>query len=661
MNTASSSGSGTLPSYTITNPRENLKGITTRSGVAYDGPTIPTTTSSSPKVVERETEVTKDTVPPTNNRSTEDVQPLVVQVETQVPKSEPVVEPVEAPISAPKPNPKVLIPYSSRLKDQKLREKANNQMENFYQIFQELRFDISFADALILMPKFASTIKSLLTNKEKMFELAKTPLNEHCSAVLLNKLPEKLGDPEKFLIPCDFPGMDECLALADLGASINLMPLSVWKKLSLPELTYTCMTLELEDRSISRPIGIAEDVYVKVGKFQFPTDFVVVDFDADPRVPLILGRSFLKTRRALIDVYEGELTLRVGKEAVTFNLDQTSRYSANYNDMTANRIDVIDMACEEYSQEVLGFSDVIASGNPTPYYDPIVSTSSPTLTPFGDSDFLLEEVDAFLALEDDPTSPEVDHSYYDSEGDILLLEAFLNDDPSLPPPTQGMYLPEIQKELKICEAKNDKSSIDEPPEVELKDLPPHLEYAFLEGDDKLPVIIAKDLSVEEKAALIKVLKSHKRAIAWKLSDIKGINPEFCTHKILMEEDYKPAVQHQRRVNPKIHDVIKKEVEKLLDAGLIYPISDSPWVSPVHCLPKKSGFTVVENEENELIPTRLVTGWRVCIDYQKLNDATRKDHFPLPFMDQMLERLAGNEYYCFLDGFSGYFQIPIDPS
>ncbi|GJY70673.1 reverse transcriptase domain-containing protein [Tanacetum coccineum] len=303
-------------------------------------------------------------------------------------------------------------------------------------------------------------------------------------------------------------------------------------------------------------------------------------------------------------------------KAVTFNLDQTSRYSSNYDDMTANQIDVIEMACEEYSQEVLGFSDVIASGNPTPYYDPIVSTSSPTLTPFGDSDFLLEEVDAFLALKDDLTSPEVDDSYYDPEGDILLLESFLNDDPSLPPPTQGNYLPE----------------------VELKDLPPHLEYAFLEGDNKFPVIIAKDLSVEEKAALIKVLKSHKRAIAWKLSDIKGINPEFCTHKILMEEDYKPAVQHQRRVNPKIHDVIKKEVEKLLDAGLIYPISDSPW----------------------LIPTRLVTGWRVCIDYQKLNEATRKDHFPLPFMDQMLKRLAGNEYYYFLDGFSGYFQIPIDP-
>ncbi|GJV43921.1 reverse transcriptase domain-containing protein, partial [Tanacetum coccineum] len=191
-------------------------------------------------------------------------------------------------------------------------------------------------------------------------------------------------------------------------------------------------------------------------------------------------------------------------------------------------------------------------------------------------DFILEEVDAFLALDDDPTSLKVDDSYYDPEGDILLLDSFLNDDPSPPPPTQGNYLPEIRKELKVCEAKTDKSSIDEPPEVELKDLPPHLEYAFLEGDNKLPIIIAKDLSVEEKAALIKVLKSHKRAIAWKLSDIKGINPEFCTHKILMEEDYKPAIQHQRRVNPKIHDVIKKEIEKFLDTRLIYPISDSPW-------------------------------------------------------------------------------------
>nr|GEX13416.1 reverse transcriptase domain-containing protein [Tanacetum cinerariifolium] len=408
---ASTSSSGTLPSNTIANPKSELNAITTRSGVSYDGPQIPPLPSFLPKVVENKPEATKSTVTPPKNGSTEDVQPLVVQTETPVIQiSKPVTKPVIAPVSAPKPNPKSSIQYPSRRNDERNREKANNQIEKFYQIFKDMSFKISFADALILTHKFSSTLKALIGNKEKLSEMARTPLNEHCSVVLLKKLPEKLGDPGKFLIPCDFPRMDECLALADLGARINLMPCSVWKRLSLPELTLTCMTLELADRSISRPIGVAEDVYVKVGKFHFPADFVVVDFDADPRVPLILRRSFLKTERALIDVLEGELTLRIGKEAITFYLDQTSRYSANYNDMTKNRIDVIDIDYEEYSQEVLGFSDVIASGNPTPNYDLIVSTTSLTLTPFGNSDFLLEEVDAFLALEDDPTTPKVDQS-----------------------------------------------------------------------------------------------------------------------------------------------------------------------------------------------------------------------------------------------------------
>nr|GEZ58129.1 reverse transcriptase domain-containing protein [Tanacetum cinerariifolium]GEZ71038.1 reverse transcriptase domain-containing protein [Tanacetum cinerariifolium] len=320
MNTASSSGSGTLP-----------------------GLTIPTT-SSSP-VVKRKTEATKDTVHPTNNRSTEDVQPSVFPTESPILNSKPVIspiiEPVASSVSAPRPNQRPKIPYPSRLQDQKPCDKANDQREKIFQIFKDLNFNISFADAFILMPKFGPSIKSLLTNKDKLCELARTPLNEHCSAVLLKKLPEKLEDPGNHL----------------------------------PDLSPTCMTLELTDRLISRPVGVAEDVFVKV-------------------------------------------------------------------------------------------------------------------------------------------------------------EAFLNDDPSLPPPNQENYLPEVRKELKICEAKYDKSSIDEPPEVDLKDLPPHLEYAFLEGDDKLPVIIAKDLSMEEKTALITVLKSHKRASAWKLSDIKGIDPEFCTHKIL---------------------------------------------------------------------------------------------------------------------------------
>nr|GEV82970.1 reverse transcriptase domain-containing protein [Tanacetum cinerariifolium] len=235
-------------------------------------------------------------------------------------------------------------------------------------------------------------------------------------------------------------------------------------------------------------------------------------------------------------------------------------------------------------------------------------------------------------------------------GDILYLEKLLNEDP--------FQLPSM--DLKQEEETKAKSSIKEPPEQELKELPSHFEYAFLEDTDKLPVIIAKNLKDVEKEALIKVLKSHKQAIAWKIFDIKGIDPRFYTNKIFMEEDYKQTFQSQRRVNPKIHDVIKKEVIKLLDARIIYPIFDCPWLSPIHCVPKKGGMTVVANENNEIISTRLVTGLRVCIDYRKLNDANRKDHFSLPFIDQMLERLAGNEFYCFLDDFLGYFQISIDP-
>nr|GEY61246.1 reverse transcriptase domain-containing protein [Tanacetum cinerariifolium] len=336
--------------------------------------------------------------------------------------------------------------------------------------------------------------------------------------------------------------------------------------------------------------------------------------------------------------------------------------SISYKNLQSlNMVDLIDATCEEYSQEVLGFSDVVANEVSTPYFEPIVSNSSQNLTPFDESNFLLfEEADAFLAVDDEPISPEFDATYYDPEEDILILEALLNSDPEPPPPNQKHYFPEAHNDLKVVEPKNNKSSDDEPPKVELKELPPHLEYAFVGKNEKWPVIISKDLSVNEKSALIEVLKSRKKAIAWKLTDIRGIDPVFCSHKILLKDDYSQKVQSQRRVNPKIHDVIKKEVEKLLDVGLIYPISDSPWVSPVHCVSKKIGMTVIKNDKNELVPTRLVTGWKVCIDYRKLNEATRKDHFALPFMDQMLERLAGNEYYCFLDGFSGYFYIPVDP-
>ncbi|GJR98425.1 reverse transcriptase domain-containing protein [Tanacetum coccineum] len=422
MNTASNSGLGSLPSNTVANPRSDLKAITTRSGVAYDGPPIPPPFSSPPKVVEREPEVTKDTVQP----STKHIQPLVVQTRVQI----------DEPVVAPKP--KLTIPYPSRANKQKLREKDDN---------------------------LAS----------------------------------------KFLV--------DCLALADLGASIKLMPLSIWEKLSLPELTPTLMILELTDQSTTRPARIAEDVFVKVGKFHFLADFVVVDYIVDPRVPLILGRPFLRTACALIDVYGEELTLRVDDEAITFKVGQTSRYSYN-NSESVNRIDVIDVSCEEYAQEVLG------------------------------GDFILEEIEACLT--NDSIPPGIDDADFDPEGDLLLLEKLLNDDPSSPLPP---------KELHFEEIKTIKSSIDDPPELKIKDLPSHLEYAFLEGTDKLPVIILKELKDEENTALLKVLKSHKRAIAWKISNIKGIDPSFCTQKILMEDDFKPAIQHQRRVNPKIHEVI----------------------------------------------------------------------------------------------------------
>ncbi|GJU68394.1 reverse transcriptase domain-containing protein [Tanacetum coccineum] len=349
--------------------------------------------------------------------------------------------------------------------------------------------------------------------------------------------------------------MDVSHPWADLGASINLSPISIWTKLSLPELTPTRMTLELADRSITYPKGLAEDVFVKVGKFHFPTDFVVVDFEADPRVPLILGRSFLRTGRALIDVYGEEITLRVDNEAATFNLDQTTRYSST-KDKSENRIDIIDAVCEEYAPEFLGFPNS-SGGNPTPTSEPFTS------------EFILEEIKAYL--KDDSISPEIDHADCNPEEDICLIEKLLNNDPFQLPPM----------DLKQSEVTEAKSSIEEPPELEFKDLSSHLEYAFLEENNKLPGIIAKRVKNDDKDALLKVLKSHKRAIAWKITDIKGIDPRFYTHKILMEDDYKPTVQSQRRVNPKVHEVIKKEVLKLLDAGMIYPISDSPWCIWIH--------------------------------------------------------------------------------
>nr|GEV57249.1 hypothetical protein [Tanacetum cinerariifolium] len=354
------SSSSSLPSNTFPNPKGEAKAITTRSEMSYKEPPIPTLGVEQ----QESTEATKDTELP----STKDIQPSSVQVQEKE-------KPIEKP-SVVIPKAKANLPYPSRLAKEKLREKDDILAAKFIKIFRDLHFELSFADAL------------------------------------------KLGDPGRFLIPCDFSEFDNCLALADLGASINLMPLSIWKKLKLPTLNDTKMVLELADRTISKPTGVAENFCVKVGKFYFPADFVVLDFIADPHVPLILGRPFLSTDHALIDVYEGEIILRHDEQSLTLKCGDMLSISYN-NFQSLNKVDHIDATCEEYSQEVLGFSNVVSNEVSTPYFEPIVSNSSLTLTPFNESDFYLEEIED--CLNNDSNPEEVEDSEFDIERDILIL------------------------------------------------------------------------------------------------------------------------------------------------------------------------------------------------------------------------------------------------
>ncbi|XP_073153675.1 uncharacterized protein [Henckelia pumila] len=477
------------------------------------------------------------------------------------------------------------------------------------EVFKKLNINIPFADALMSMPSYAKFLKEILSNKRKLEEHAMISLTENCSALVQNKIPLKQKDPGSFSIPCVINDIQFHKALCDWDASINLMPYSVFRKLSLGEPKSTRMSLQLVDRSIKYPPGIIEDVLVKVDKFIFPVDFVVLDMEEDLDIPLILGRTFLATGKALIDVQKGELLLRVGEEKFSFDVFNALKFFQNNEECF--QLDVVDSLLFDYVQDT--------------FQEPLEAA------------LISEQVDVL------------------NDG-IEEMTAYLNDNQSW---RRGgkLRLEDLgnRKDLVL-----QKPSLEEPPTVELKPLPVHLKYMFLGENDKLHVIISSFLTGEMEARLMEVLKKHKSVFAWKVADIKGINPSLCMHKILMEENINPLVQPQRRLNPKMQEVVKAETIKLLDAGIIYPISDSPWVSPVQCVPKKGGITVIQNEKNELIPTRTVTGWRVCIDYKKLNDATRKDHFPLPFIDQMLERLAGYKFYYFLDGHSGYNQIAIAP-
>jgi hypothetical protein len=451
-------------------------------------------------------------------------------------------------------------------------------------------------------------MKDILSNKRKLEEHETVMLTEECSAILQNKLPPKIKDPGSFTIPCTIGDLNFSKALCDLGASINLMPLSIFRKLGLGEAKATTVSLQLADRSIKYPRGVIEDVLVKVDKFIFPADFIILDMEEDHDIPIILGRPFLATGRALIDVQEGKLILRVQDEQVTFNILKAIKYPSEFD--SCLRVDVVDHVVADSLYGL--FKDSLET---------CLARSSTTK----DGDPEVEHVAHYLGA--------TSSCSYKREPYFEDLKK--NSSPPLP-------------------------SLQRAPTLELKPLPSHLRYAYLGDASTLPVIISNSLSELEEEKLLRVLREHKEAIGWTIADIRGISPSLCMHKILMEDDFKPSVEHQRRLNPNMKEVVRAEVVKWLDAGIIYPISDSAWVSPVQVVPKKGGVTVVENENNELIPTRPVAGWRVCIDYRKLNNATRKDHFPLPFIDQMLERLAGYSHYCFLDGYSGYNQIPIAP-
>ncbi|XP_038707263.1 uncharacterized protein LOC120002571 [Tripterygium wilfordii] len=321
------------------------------------------------------------------------------------------------------------------------------------------------------------------------------------------------------------------------------------------------------------------------------------------------AKPFLRTGRTLIDVEKGTLVLRIADEEVTFKVFNTTKYP---NDEES-------CLCIDSVDHILAHTYSINSCQ-----DPLESC--------------LVNRDAL--------------EYGDDE--MVEFMNWLESMQEAKPRRFQRFEP-----LGVLSSRPQPSII-EAPTLTLKPLPSHLRYAYLGNSTTLPVIISSKLNTEEEDKLLRVLREHKMALGWTIADIRGISPTMCMHRILMEEDYKSSVEHQRRLNPNMKDVVKAEILKLLDAGIIYPISDSSWVSPVQVVPKKGGITVVKNEKNELIPTRTTTGWRVCIDYRKLNNATRKDHFPLPFIDQMLERLSGYSYYCFLDGYSGYNQIPIAP-
>ncbi|KAK9006515.1 hypothetical protein V6N11_035551 [Hibiscus sabdariffa] len=473
-------------------------------------------------------------------------------------------------------------------------------------MLDQLHIDVPFLEAIDQMPTYAKFLKDIITKKRKIerYETVAT-----AGEYSLGDIPPKKNDPGSFIIPCSIGDNYVGKALCDLGLSVNLMHKSVFMKLGMGTARPTTVILQLADRSHVRPEGKVEDLLVKVGKFVFPADFFILDCEADHKAPIILGGPFLATGIILIDCEKGGFTMRVEDQRMTINVYNTIRYMDN-------------------GEECHSLQDSIAA-----------ATTDDTELCYSSS----IQIEDFLHLQEEDQE-EVDDLPFQEQ----KIKPFI--------PRSGIKF----ESLDFTEFVPPKPSLEIAPSLELKPLPSHLKYVYLGSNDTLPVIISSQLNANQELIVVNLLKQYEKAIGWTMADLKGISPTICMHKILLDECHSNLVEPQRRLNPAMKKVVMKEIIKWLDAGIIYPISDSSSVSPVQCVPKKGGMTVVTNEANELLPTRTVTGWRICMDYRKLNKATKNDHFPLPFIDQMLDRLAGKAYYCFLDGYSGYNQIVIEP-
>ncbi|CAN6576835.1 unnamed protein product [Malus baccata var. baccata] len=569
---------GQLPSSTIPNPKggfESAKAILLRSGKEIGAGSTPSQTGpkSDVNVLIEEEESSMPTakvVPPLPQI------PKAPNLSNSANKGKNVSNSVHTNVFPSN------VPFPSRFMQTKKEEAEKDILETF----RKVQVNIPLLDAIKQVPRYAKFLKELCTTRKRMSTKEVVKVGENVSAILQRKLPPKCKDPGSFTIPCVIGNTRFESAMLDLGASINVMPYSIYASMNLGALKNDGVIIQLADRSNAYPKGVLEDVLVQVNHLVFPADFYVLEMDESdhaPSLPILLGRPFMKTARTKIDVYSGTLSMEFDGEVVNFNLSDSIKYPSE--DHSCFSIDIIDSLAQGYFDDLNddALEKVITRGMElkTKGAD---SSVTHDIHGLGHAVHPSEElIEVVAALE---SSPKLDGKYTNRE--------------SIPISTNKLLPSIIQASI-----------------LELKPLPSHLKYIFLGENETLPAIISSSLTAQEEEKLLRVLKEFKFALGWTLANIK-------------------------------------------DCGVIYPISDSRWVSPVQCVPKKSRVTVVANAENELVPQRIQTGLRVCIDYRKLNATTRKDHFPLPFIDQMLERLAGYAFYCFLDGYSGYNQIVIAP-